>query len=321
MTPFDNVTIVVAHGAWADGSSWSKVINGLTKKGLRTVAAPLPLSSLSEDSAALRRTFARTRGSVIVAGHAYAGAVIATANDERVRALVYIAGLAPAQGETVAEVFYRDKAHPIAPQLAPDEDGWIWMPDEGFANAFAQNATADQIALAKAVQRPISVKCIQESAPEPAWKDDKCVPAPVTILRVGTEVTVVGNAASVFRIGIYNDNGAGAPGTLVTNGDCGTIAGDSATVQEITLGTAITLTPGWYWTGGASQNAATTAPTMRCINRTNAYYVYGVGTSIPASSATQLGLATGATVSGALPSPAGTSVIAGSVARIFFKIQ
>jgi pimeloyl-ACP methyl ester carboxylesterase len=169
MTPFDNVTIVVAHGAWADGSSWSKVISGLTKKGLRTVAAPLPLSSLSEDSAALRRTFARTRGSVIVAGHAYAGAVIATANDERVRALVYIAGLAPAQGETVAEVFYRDKAHPIAPQLAPDEDGWIWMPDEGFANAFAQNATADQIALAKAVQRPISVKCIQESAPEPAW--------------------------------------------------------------------------------------------------------------------------------------------------------
>jgi pimeloyl-ACP methyl ester carboxylesterase len=57
----------------------------------------------------------------------------------------------------------------MAPQLAPDEEGWIWMPDESFARAFAQNATADQIALTKAVQRPISVKCIQEPAPEPAW--------------------------------------------------------------------------------------------------------------------------------------------------------
>jgi pimeloyl-ACP methyl ester carboxylesterase len=169
MTSLDNVTVIVAHGAWADGSSWSAVIGALTKKGLRTVAAPLPLSSLSDDAAALRRTFARTKGPVIVAGHAYAGAVIATANDERVRGLVYIAALAPAQGETVAEVFYRDNAHPMAPQLAPDEDGWIWMPDESFARAFAQNATADQIALAKAVQRPISVKCIQEPAPEPAW--------------------------------------------------------------------------------------------------------------------------------------------------------
>ena len=169
MTSFDSVTVIVAHGAWADGSSWSEVIAALTKKGLRAVAAPLPLSSLGEDAAALRRTFARTKGPVIVAGHAYAGAVIATANDERVLGLVYIAALAPAQGETVAEVFYRDKPHPMAPQLAPDEEGWIWMPDEGFANAFAHHATTDQIALAKAVQRPISVKCIQDAAPEPAW--------------------------------------------------------------------------------------------------------------------------------------------------------
>lgn len=169
MTSLDNVTVIVAHGAWADGSSWSEVIGGLAKKGLRTMAAPLPLSSLSDDAAALQRTLERTDGPVIMAGHAYAGAVIATANDERVRALVYVAALAPAQGETVAEVFYRDETHPLAPELAPDQDGWIWMPDEGFGNAFAHHATADQIALAKAVQRPISVKCIQEAAPAPAW--------------------------------------------------------------------------------------------------------------------------------------------------------
>jgi pimeloyl-ACP methyl ester carboxylesterase len=169
MTSLENITVVLAHGAWADGSSWSEVIGPLTKKGVQVVAAPLPLTSLSDDAAAFGRTLARTKGPVIVAGHAYAGAVIATANDERVRGLVYIAALAPAKGETVAQVFYRDKAHPLAPQLAPDQDGWIWMPDESFSNAFAHHATPDQIAVAKAVQRPISVKCIQELAPEPAW--------------------------------------------------------------------------------------------------------------------------------------------------------
>ncbi|HEX4773845.1 MAG TPA: hypothetical protein VH351_23630, partial [Bryobacteraceae bacterium] len=106
-------------------------------------------------------------GPVIVAGHAYAGAVIAGANEERVKALIYVAALAPDEGETVTEVFYRDEAHPQAPKLARDKDGWIWMPEEGFANAFAHHATADQIAVSKAVQRPIALKCIQEPAPKP----------------------------------------------------------------------------------------------------------------------------------------------------------
>jgi pimeloyl-ACP methyl ester carboxylesterase len=166
----ENATVVLAHGAWADGSSWNKVILPLEQQGLRVVAAPIPLTSFSDDAAALKRTIARTKGPVIVVGHAYAGAVIATAEDERVKALVYIAALAPDEGETVAQVFYHDDPHPQAPQLAPDDDGFIWMPEEGFDNAFAQHATAEQIALSKAVQRPIAVKCIQESVPRPAWK-------------------------------------------------------------------------------------------------------------------------------------------------------
>src|SRR6266446_10430052 len=164
----ENSTVVVAHGAWADGSSWQEVILSLGKQGLHVVAPPLPLTSLSEDIVALNRTIARTKGPVIVAGHAYAGAVIAGANEERVKALVYVAALAPEEGETVAQVFYRDEAHPQSPKLGPDKDGWIWMPEEGFANAFAHHATANQIALCKAVQRPIALKCIQEPAPKPA---------------------------------------------------------------------------------------------------------------------------------------------------------
>jgi pimeloyl-ACP methyl ester carboxylesterase len=166
----DNATVVVVHGAWADGSSWQAIVGPLEDHGLNVIAAPIPLTSLSDDAAALRRTIARTQGPVILAGHAYAGAVIATANDERVKALVYVAALAPDEGETVAQVFYKDETHPKAPQLAPDADGFIWMPDEGFANAFAQNATEEQLALCRAVQRPISAKSIQEPAPAPAWK-------------------------------------------------------------------------------------------------------------------------------------------------------
>jgi pimeloyl-ACP methyl ester carboxylesterase len=170
MSAFENATVVVVHGAWADGSSWQLVIPQLQKQGFKVIAAPVPLTSLSEDAAALKRTIARTEGPVIVAGHAYAGGVIATANEERVKALVYVAALAPDEGETVAQVFYRDEAHPAAPKLAPDADGFIWMPDSGFEHAFAQNATAEQIALCKAVQRPIHVKSIQETVDRPAWK-------------------------------------------------------------------------------------------------------------------------------------------------------
>src|ERR1700760_2652251 len=115
------------HGDWADGSIWREVIGSLENAGLRVLAAPLPLSSLSDDAAALSRTIARTTGPLILVGQAYAGAVIATAVDERVKALVYVAALAPDEGETVAEVFYKDASHPQAPQLAPDAEGWIWM--------------------------------------------------------------------------------------------------------------------------------------------------------------------------------------------------
>ena len=165
-----NITVVVVHGAWADGSSWREVILGFGQEDVRVIAAPIPLTSFGDDTAAVKRAIARTDGPVILAGHAYAGAVIGAVSDERAKALVYIAGLAPDEGETVAQVFYRDEKHSQSPQLAPDADGFIWMPDEGFGNAFSHHATAEQIALSAAVQRPIALKCIQEPVPTPAWR-------------------------------------------------------------------------------------------------------------------------------------------------------
>jgi pimeloyl-ACP methyl ester carboxylesterase len=163
-------TVVLVHGAWADGSCWSNIILPLLRQGLKVMSAPIPLTSLSDDAEALRRAIDRTVGPVILVGHAYAGAVIAAAHHDRVKALVYVAALAPEEGETVAEVFYRAALHPEAPHLEPDANGLIWMPEEGFGRAVAHKASADQLAVMATVQRPIAVQCIQEKAPTPAWK-------------------------------------------------------------------------------------------------------------------------------------------------------
>lgn len=107
-----NATIVLVHGAWADGSCWSNVIVPLQRQGPKVICAPIPLTSLMDDIAALTRALERTDGPVVLVGHAYGGAVIAGPCDSWVRSLVYIAALAPAENETVADVFYRAQPHP-----------------------------------------------------------------------------------------------------------------------------------------------------------------------------------------------------------------
>jgi len=166
----ENSTVVLVHGAWADGSCWNNVILPLQRRGLKVVCAPIPLSSLTDDTTALSRALERTSGPVVLAGHAYGGAVIGATREDRVKALVYIAALAPDEGETVAKVFYRDESHPNAPKLSPDKHGFLWMPEEGFQEAVAHKASADQISVMAAVQRPIAIQCIQEPAPAPAWR-------------------------------------------------------------------------------------------------------------------------------------------------------
>ena len=165
-----DATVVLVHGAWADGSSWSKVIAPLVRAGLNVVCAPLPLTSLGADIEAVAAVVEKAKGPVILVGHAYAGAVISAVDREQVRSLVFVAALAPDEGETVAAVFYRGEKHADAPELAPDSRGLIWMPDVGFEKAFAQNATEQEKLISAAVQRPISVACIQEPVSKPTWK-------------------------------------------------------------------------------------------------------------------------------------------------------
>jgi pimeloyl-ACP methyl ester carboxylesterase len=171
MSTRNDMTIVLVHGAWADGLSWEKVVVGLRAAGLKSVVAPLPLTSLTDDVAALERTIERAGRSVVLVGHAYAGGVIAETRSDKVKALVYVAALAPDEGETVADVFYRAEPHPSAPKLAPDASGLIWLPEDVFPTAFAPHASAEEQAVLFAIQRPIAVPCISTKVGRPLWKD------------------------------------------------------------------------------------------------------------------------------------------------------
>jgi pimeloyl-ACP methyl ester carboxylesterase len=167
----NEVSVVLVHGAWADGSSWAKVIAPLAASGIKAIAAPLPLTSFADDVAALDRTLERVAGPAVLVAHAYAGGVIGATRSEKVKALVYLAALAPDEGETVADVFSRGKPHPQAPKLTPDAHGLIYLPEAAFAAAFAQNASKEELAVLAAVQRPISPACITVRVGRPLWKD------------------------------------------------------------------------------------------------------------------------------------------------------
>ncbi len=166
-------TVVLVHAAWADGSSWAKVIAGLRRVGIATQSVQLPLTSLSQDAAAVRRALGRLEGPAIVVGHSYGGAPITTAATglSEVKGLVYVAAMAPDEGETVEALLHRASPHPMSAKLSPDSDGYIWMSAEGFANSVAPRATSDEIALMAAVQKPIALGCLGEPATKPAWRE------------------------------------------------------------------------------------------------------------------------------------------------------
>lgn len=163
-------TVVLVHGAWADGSSWNKVSARLLKQGLKVVAAQLPMTSLADDVATLQRTLRSQQGPIVLVGHSYGGAVItvAAADNRQVRALVYIAAIVPAAGQTVGEVFGRHPAQ--APALTPNADGMLWVDEAVFRMAAAPDATAEEQALLAVAQQPIGAVCLGEPAAVAAWK-------------------------------------------------------------------------------------------------------------------------------------------------------
>ncbi|RKP49707.1 alpha/beta fold hydrolase [Pararobbsia silviterrae] len=163
-------TVVLVHGAFADGSSWEKVVPLLEARGLHVVAVQNPLTSLADDAAAAQRTIDAQTGPVVLVGHSWGGAVISQAgNDDKVKALVYVAAFAPDSGTSVNDLI-KDKPAPAwAPELRKDSGNFLTLSDKGIAEDFAQDLTPAQQHLVAATQGPWSAGAINEKVTDAAW--------------------------------------------------------------------------------------------------------------------------------------------------------
>jgi len=163
--------IILVHGAFADGSSYAKVIPLLTRQGYNVIAVQNPLSSLSDDVAATKRAIGQLNAPVILVGHSWGGMSITEAgNDPRVAGLVYICALVPDSGQTANDV---TKAYPPTPGLKeakPDADGYLWMTRQGMDLDFVPDLPQAERAIVFATQGPWNSKALSDQAMTPAWK-------------------------------------------------------------------------------------------------------------------------------------------------------
>ncbi len=167
-----NPNIVLVHGAWADGSSWSKVIPLLQEKGYNVTAVQIPLTSLADDVAVTQHVLAMQNGSTILVGHSYGGVVItaAGANASNVVGLVYISAFAPDNGEVLGELNGRMPAASGQANIRPDAEGFLWIDPKAFPESFAQDVDPVQARVMAAVQKPLSASIFGDKVTKAAWK-------------------------------------------------------------------------------------------------------------------------------------------------------
>ena len=172
-------TLVLVHGAWDRGASWGDVAARLRDRGYRVVIPENPLRSLAGDAAAIAEVIGRIRGSVVLVGHSYGGAVITNAatGNPRVKALVYIAGFVPDEGESLAQLGSRDPGSLIpasiytVPFVGPDGPGLdIYINPLLFPTVFAADVPSETAAAMAAAQRPITFKAFTDASGPPAWR-------------------------------------------------------------------------------------------------------------------------------------------------------
>src|SRR6202011_2585680 len=163
--------VVIVHGAWADGSSWSKVIPLLQAKGLHVVAVQNPLTSLADDVAATKRAIALQDGPVLLVGHSYGGVVITeVGNDPKVVGLVYVAALAPSDGESVASITKPFPPAPLGSEVRADAEGFLTVTPKGIAEDFAQDLTDKEKQRLTATQSPTAAAVLGATVTTAAWK-------------------------------------------------------------------------------------------------------------------------------------------------------
>ncbi len=161
--------IVFVHGAFADGSSWAKVIPLLEAKGYRVTAVQNPLTSLADDVAATKRVLAQQDGPVLLVGHSWGGMVISDAgNDAKVAGLVYVAAVAPDPNQSLGELTKNAPTPGLAKIKA--DDGFLSLTPEGINEDFAQDLTPTERKVLAATQQPVAAAAFGERIPAVAWK-------------------------------------------------------------------------------------------------------------------------------------------------------
>jgi pimeloyl-ACP methyl ester carboxylesterase len=163
--------VVLVHGAWADGTAWSKVIPKLLASGLNPVAVQLPLTSLADDVAVVKRAVELLEGPVMLVGHSYGGVVITEAGlESKVERLLYVAGFAPDSGESAGGLLASAPPTPLATGLAPDAYGFLKLTKDGVFNGFAQDLSEAEKTMILVTQAPTSGACLGAEIKEPAWR-------------------------------------------------------------------------------------------------------------------------------------------------------
>jgi pimeloyl-ACP methyl ester carboxylesterase len=168
-------SIVLVHGAWADGSSWREVIRRLQQDGYDVTAPQFPLTSLADDVARLRQVLAVQTGPIIIAGHSYGGQIMTALGEDapRVAGLVYVAATALDEGESIGEVLGAGEPTPAIAHLRIDDQGFAWLPQDDFVKHFAGDIDADQAKVMYSVQQPLPASALAEVMGTPAWRNTR----------------------------------------------------------------------------------------------------------------------------------------------------
>src|SRR5256885_1837029 len=164
--------VVLVHGAWADGSSWSAVIERLQKEGFDVTAPQFPMAGLPDDVARLREVLGRQEGPTVVAGHSYGGQIMTALGAEapNVNGLVYIAAFGLDKGESLGALLAQGPPAPAIAHLNIDKQGYAWLPEDDFVNHFAGDVDPVEAKVMFAVQQPLAGSAFEDVMGEPAWK-------------------------------------------------------------------------------------------------------------------------------------------------------
>jgi pimeloyl-ACP methyl ester carboxylesterase len=170
MTALPNIVLV--HGAWADGSSWSAVIERLQADGYRVTAPQLRMTRLADDVARVRQVLARQHGPTVLVGHSYGGQIITALGTDAptVVGLVYIAAFGLDEGESIGALLSQAPAGPALAHLDVDQQSFAWLPEDDFVNHFAAEVDPVKARVMFAVQQPLHWSALEEVIGVPAWK-------------------------------------------------------------------------------------------------------------------------------------------------------